>query len=133
MKNTKRLIALVLEIMIGISLIVCSACGLLDSYWSGIGTALIFVSAVFMIQQIRYSKDKDYQEYVDVEAKDERNKYLKMKAWSWAGYWFLIISAVASIVLKIIGLDEYSVVAGGSVCVLTLLYWLSYLILRKKY
>ena len=133
MKNTKRLIALVLEIMIGISLIVCSACGLLDSYWSGMGTALIFVSAVFMIQQIRYSKDKAYQEYVDVEAKDERNKYLRMKAWSWAGYWFLMISAVASIVLKLIGLDEYSVVAGGSVCVLVLLYWLSYLILRKKY
>lgn len=133
MKNTKRLIALVLEIMIGISLIVCSACGLLDSYWGGMGTALIFVSAVFMIQQIRYSKDKAYQEYVDVEAKDERNKYLRMKAWSWAGYLFVMISAVASIVLKLIGLDEYSVVAGGSVCVLILLYWLSYLILRKKY
>ena len=29
--------------------------------------------------------------------------------------------------------DDYSVMAGGSVCLLVLLYWLSYLYLRKKY
>ena len=133
MKSKKRFIAFIIEIVIGISLIVCSALGWLDSYWSGMGTALIFVSVIFLVQNIRYWNDKTYQENVNVEVNDERNKYLKTKAWSWAGYWFLMISAVASIVLKLLGLDEYSVIAGGSVCVLVLLYWLSYLILRKKY
>jgi hypothetical protein len=133
MRSSKRFIAFIIEIVIGVALIVCSAMGWLDSYWSGMGTALIFVGAIFMFQRIRYIKDETYRENVDVEAKDERNRYIRTKAWSWAGYWFVMISAVASIVLKLVGLDEYSVIAGGSVCVLVLLYWLSYFILRKKY
>lgn len=129
----KRLIPLILEIVIGVALTVCGAVGLVDSYWSGMGTALIFTALIFMFRQLRYAKDQTYRENVDVEAKDERNRYIRTKAWAWAGYAFVMVSAVASIVLKIAGLDTYSIIAGGSVCVLILLYWLSYIILRKKY
>ena len=129
----KRLIPLILEIVIGVALTVCGAVGLVDSYWSGMGTALVFTGLIFMFRQVRYAKDQTYRESVDVEAKDERNRYIRTKAWAWAGYGFVMVSAVASIALKIAGLDTYSIIAGGSVCVLVLLYWLSYLILRKKY
>ena len=129
----KRLIPLILEIAIGVALTVCGALGLIDSYWSGMGTALIFTALIFMFRQVRYAKDQSYRENVDVEAKDERNRYIRTKAWAWAGYAFVMVSAVASIALKIAGLDTYSIIAGGSVCVLMLLYWLSYVILRKKY
>ena len=44
-----------------------------------------------------------------------------------------MLSAVASIALKIAGLDLYSQIAGFAVCILVILYWVSYLILRKKY
>ena len=133
MKNNKRLIACIVEIVLGIALTVCGALGVVDSYWSGMGTALITVGALFLIRQIRYKTDKTYQENVDVEVNDERNKYLSMKAWSWAGYLFVMICAVTSIVLRIIGQDLYSVIASYGVCLMVILYWLSYLILRKKY
>jgi hypothetical protein len=131
--NNKRLIASIVEIVLGIVLTVCGALGVVDSYWSGMGSALIVVGAIFLIRQIRYKTDKTYQENVDVENHDERNRYIGMKAWSWAGYLFVMISAVASIALKIAGLDLYSRIAGFAVCILIILYWVSYLILRKKY
>ena len=133
MKFNKRLIANITEIIIGVILTICGATGLLDSYWSGMGTALIVVGGLMMIRQVRYSTNAEYKESVDVEIQDERNKFLRMKAWSWAGYFSVLIGAVASIVLRILGQNQLSQFAGLSVCLLMVLYWASYFILRKKY
>ena len=131
--KAKRMIASIVEIGLGIGLMICCLWGILDEYWSGMGGALIGVGIVQLVRNIRYQTDPNYRENVDVQAGDERNKYLGMKAWSWAGFYYVMIAAVGSIVLKIAGYDLYSVIAGGSVCLLALLYWLSYLFLRKKY
>ena len=133
MKFNKRLIANITEIVVGVILTVCGAVGILDSYWSGMGTALIVVGGLMMIRQVRYSTNAAYKESVDVEIQDERNKFLRIKAWSWAGYFSVLIGAVASIVLKTLGQDQLSQFAGFSVCLLMVLYWVSYLILKKKY
>lgn len=133
MKFNKRLIANITEIVIGIILVICGAVGILDSYWSGMGTALIVVGGLMMIRQVRYSTNAEYKESVDVEIQDERNKFLRMKAWSWAGYFSVLIGAVASIVLRILGQNQLSQFAGLSVCLLMVLYWASYFILKKKY
>lgn len=133
MKFNKRLIANITEIIIGVILTICGATGILDSYWSGMGTALIVVGGLMMIRQVRYSTNAEYKESVDVEIQDERNKFLRVKAWSWAGYFAVLIGAVASIVLRILGQNQLSQFAGLSVCLLMVLYWASYFILRKKY
>lgn len=133
MRSNKRLIASIVEIAIGAILLVCSFAGLLDEFWSGMGTALIVVGGLFLIRQIRYTTNQSYRESVDVEVNDERNKYLSMKAWSWAGYLFVLIAAVAAILLKLVGLDELVPVASGCVCLIVVLYWLSYVVLRRKY
>lgn len=133
MKFNKRLTANITEIIIGVILTICGATGLLDSYWSGMGTALIVVGGLMMIRQVRYSTNAEYKESVDVQIQDERNKFLRMKAWSWAGYFSVLIGAVASIVLRILGQDQLSQFAGLSVCLLMVLHWLSYWVLKKKY
>lgn len=133
MKNNKRLIACIVEIAIGLALLISNLAGLTDTFWSGMGTALIVVGIVFLIRQIKYQTNEAYRESVDVEVNDERNKYLSMKAWSWAGYLFVIITAVAATVLKIAGRDELVSLAAGSICLIVLLYWLSYLVVRRKY
>ena len=133
MRNCKRLIVNVLEILIGVGLLIGNFAGLVDEYWSGMGTALIVVGGIFLIRNIRYRTNETYRDAVDVAVNDERNKYIAMKAWSWAGYLFVMISAFASIMLKILGYDELVLMASGSVCLIIVLYWLSYLWLRKKY
>lgn len=133
MKINRRLIANIVEIVVGIVLVVCGYAGILDSYWSGMGTALILIGFLMLLKQIRYRTNQSYRENMDVEANDERNKYLRSMAWSWAGYFFVIISAIASIVLKILHFDQLSQFAGGGVCLIIVLFWVSYMILRKKF
>lgn len=133
MKNHKRLIANIVEIAIGVILSVLGYMGMIDEYWAGMGTALIVVGIIFMIRQIRYQTNAEYKDSVDVEVNDERNRYLRLKAWAWAGYMLVLICAFASIIFKVFGNDQLSMMSGGCVCLLIVLYWGSYLILRKKY
>ena len=133
MRNNKRLIASIVEIALGLALLIGQVTTLIDPFWGGMGAALIAVGAVFLARQIRYNTNETYRESVNVETNDERNKYLSTKAWSWAGYLFVIIAAVAAIVLKVLGHDILVYAASGSVCLIVVLYWISYVILRKKY
>ena len=133
MKATKRMIANIVEIVVGIILTILGYTGVVDSYWSGMGTALIFVGIIFLFRTFRYKTNTEYKEKVDVEIKDERNKYLRMMAWSWTGYFFVLIAAFASIIFRILGYDQYSMMAGYAVCLLITLYWISFLILRRKH
>lgn len=133
MKTNKRLIASIVWIVIGIVLSICSFLNLIDSYWSGMGTALLIVGILQVIRFVRYHKDPSYKETVDTNTQDERNRFIAMKAWSWAGYLLVIIAAVASIALRALGYDDYSMIASLCVCIILVLYWVSYWILKKKY
>lgn len=133
MKYEKKIYWSIAWIILGAVLIVLSAFGVLDEFWNGAGSGLVVVSIIQLIRQMRYRKDKEYREKVDVEINDERNKYISTKAWAWAGYLFVLIMAVGSLVLRALGYDEISIFASSSVCILIVLYWGSYMILRKKY
>lgn len=130
---TARLILAVIYILLGVSLIVSEQFGTTDEFWSGLGTALIFIAALQIFRLIRYKTDANYQEQVNTAYTDERNRFLSTKAWSWAGYLYVIIAAVASIAFKLLGNDTLMFAASGSVCLILVLYWVSYLIIRKKY
>lgn len=133
MRNNKRIIASIVWIVVGIVLSVCSILDFVDPYWSGMGTALLVVGVMQLIRFIRYKQDPAYKEAVDTQTQDERNRFIATKAWSWAGYLFVIISAVASIALRALGYNDYSMIASLCVCLIIVLYWVSYWILRKKY
>lgn len=128
-----RMFFSVFWILLGAVLSGCAVAGLLDSFWSGMGAALIVVGALQLIRQIRYRTNKAYQEKFDTEVHDERNKFLSNKAWAWAGYLFVLIAAVSTIVFKLLDMEGYMMLASGSVCLILVLYWVSYLFLRKKY
>ena len=131
--NNKRFIASIMEIVLGVVLSVCGAIGLIDSYWTGMGGGLIGVGIVFLIRSIRYKRDPEYKEEYDVEMNDERNKFIRLKAWSWAGYLFVMIAAVASIAFKLAGREDLMMFCSGSVCIVVVLYWISYMVLKNKY
>ena len=133
MKSDKRSIAYVLYIILGAVLFGFGFAGVLDSFWSGMGGALMAVGVIRIAQILRYRKDEAYREEKEIEAKDERNQFIRNKAWAWAGYLFVLIAAIATIALKLLGQDLLSMVAGFAICILMILYWLCYLVLRKKY
>ena len=133
MMGYKRYLANVIEIFVGVILSVLGFTGILDSYWSGMGTALIVVGVLMLVRQLRYKTNAEYREKMDIEVNDERNKYLRRLAWSWSGYLFVMVGAVGSIVFRILGMNQYSQFSAYCVCLIMILYWISYLILQKKH
>ena len=133
MGKTYRFLLSIFWIVLGIVLCACHASGLIEEYWSSMGFAFIVVGILQVIRQIRYRTSREYQEKVDIEVQDERNKFIANKAWAWAGYLFVLIAASATIVFKLIDREDLMMLASGSVCLIIVLYWISYLWLKKKY
>ena len=133
MKIERRIVAYVLYVVLGAVLVGLGILEILDSFWSGMGGALIVVGAIRIVQMVRYSKDKGYQEKMDTALKDERNQFIRNKAWAWSGYMFVIIAAVATIVFRLMGQELLSMAASFAICILLVLYWVSYVVLNRKY
>ena len=132
-KIIARAVVAALYFIIGASIGIYGEFAAVDPYWSGLGTALMVVGALQMIRIIRYNTSAKYKEETDTAVNDERNRFIGMKAWSWAGYLFVFVAAVASIVFKLIDQEILMFATSGSVCAILVFYWISYFILRKKY
>lgn len=133
MKNNRKIIAYIILIVLGIVLIGLGFTEISDPFWSGMGGALIAVGVIRIIQFLRYRKDEAYREKVSVELTDERNRFIRNKAWAWSGYAFVLIAAVATIALKIAGQDLLSMAASFAVCLILVLYCICFVILNRKY
>ena len=129
----KRWIASVVEIVLGLVLTVCGVLNIVDTYWSGMGGGLLGVGLIWLARYIRYYNNESYKSKVDVEVNDERNKFIALRAWAWAGFWYVMAGAVGSIVLQMLGKRELATMAGGSVCLLMVLHWGCRIYLRRKY
>lgn len=128
-----RWILSILYILIGVTFIVCNLLNTVDDFWSGMGAAFAVIGLLQMLRLIRYKTSLKYKEETDTAVNDERNRFIGMKAWSWAGYLYIMIAAVATIVCKLLNQETLMFFCSGSVCVILILYWVSYFILRKKY
>lgn len=122
-----------LYITIGIILIGLGFAGMVDEFWNGMGSALLVIGVIQLIRRYRLEKNEAYREKIEIETNDERNHFIRNKAWAWAGYLFVMIMAVGCIILKIVGQDTLSMAASGSVCLMLVLFWCSYYFLKRKY
>lgn len=133
MKNDKRMIAYIIYAVLGITLIVLGVFEVVDAFWSGMGGGLIAVAVMGMIRYVRLKKNDEYRKQKQIETTDERNRFIRNKAWAWAGYLFVLVAAVCFIVFRVLGQEQLSMASCFAVCILVLLYWGCYCILRKKY
>ena len=134
MKNRQRSLPMALFwVIAGAILLLCGIFEVLDSYWAGMGGGFLGVGIAQLVRALRYKSDPEYQAKADRANKDERNKFLAAQAWSWAGYLFVMIAAVGSILFKLADREDLMMLASGSVCLILILYWLSWLYLSRKY
>jgi hypothetical protein len=133
MKLEKKVIVNILWIVIGTILIGLSFAGIVDAFWNGMGTGLLVVGVLHLVKFYRLDKNPAYREKNEIELNDERNRFLRNKAWAWAGYLFVMLAAVCSIIFKIADQELLSFAASGSVCIILVLYCISFWILKRKY
>ena len=131
--KSKRIIYHICLLCIGVTLIVLAVLGKVDEFWNGAGSGLMIVSAIQLLRQYRLNKNEAYREKFETAISDERNHFIRSKAWSWAGYLFIIITALSVIGFKLAGNDLLSQAAAGAVGLMLILYWASYWALQKKY
>ena len=79
MKN-RNLIIYILYLVIGLTLLGLGIANVVDSFWSGMGSGLIFVSVLRLIRVYRFNKNEEYREKVETEISDERNRFIRNKA-----------------------------------------------------
>ena len=130
MKNTRNLIIYLLYLIIGGVLLTLGIFEVIDSFWSGMGVGLLFIS---VLRLARLYKNELYREKVETEISDERNRFIRNKAWAFTGYLFVLISAVATIAFRAVGQELLSTASSVALCLLLVIYWVSFFILRKKY
>lgn len=100
MRNDRRVIAAICYIVLGAVLLVLGMMEMVDEFWSGMGGALVVMGVLRMVQFFRYRNNEEYREKAEIAAKDERNHYIRNKAWAWSGYLFVLIAAVATIAFQ---------------------------------
>ena len=135
MKTNKnsRLVTGIVYIILGLFLTMLGSHGVVDDFWSSFGVAIAIVGIANIIRHNKYMNNAEYREKVDLSNSDERIKFISMKAWSWAGYMFVLIAALGVLGFQIAGLRTWSLACSGSVCLVMVLYWISYMVLNKKY
>ena len=133
MKEYKNIIINTLYIILGIVLIVLVFMNKVNSLFAGFGGGLLGVGVVQLIRAIKYKTNSEYKEMVDTKTNDERNRFISMKAWSWAAYSFIMICAAITIICLIMSKVTYMQIAADIICVMLVLYYICYLIVSKKY
>ena len=120
--------------VLGIVLIILNMTDVLDqSIYSGMGSALTVVGFFQAMRNLRYRKDEDYREKIDTEFGDERNSFLRMKSWAWTGYIVVLAEGIGVVVAMITGQELISRVLSWSVCLIVGIYWVTYMVLSRKY
>lgn len=125
----KNMVVNIVFIILGITLNVLN----IDPFWTGMGSSLIVIGCINLLRSYRLNKNEAYREKMEVELSDERNRFIRNKAWAWSGYLFVMIAAVLSIVFRIIGFNHLSIASGFAVLIVIVLFWISYYVLGKKY
>ena len=133
MKYSRKIFVSIFWVVLGAALVYISFNYHIDSYWTGLGSAFFVVGVAQIARQLRYRVDNKYREDIDTAVADERNRFIRSRAWATAGYLYVICSAVAVIVLQLVGLKEVSHIISATLCTLLVLYWASYMFLNKKY
>lgn len=132
--NNRKLILSIFWMILGAVLLGLSIAGVLDSsMYAGMGGALIAVGALQVARNLRYRKDPEYREKIDTEANDERNSFLRMKSWSWTGYIVVLAEGFGSVAAMVLGKRELQLTLAYSVWLILVIYWVTYLVLSKKY
>lgn len=129
----KRFVLGIVYIILGILLSSLGFFSIVDEWWQSFGIAIFIVGIVDIIRYFKYRSNADYKEKVDLIRSDERNRFLAMKAWSWAGYLFVLIAGIGVIGFQIAGMKVWSIACSYCACLIMLLYWLSYAVLKRKY
>ena len=133
-KLKQRLYIAVSYIVIGLVLITVDALNHFDNqFFFSFGITLIVMGILRLIRHRKITKDDASIHRQEVAETDERTLMMAEKARSWAFSYSIMIAGIAVIVLSLLGKHDDAQPFAWFVCGEVVLYWICWLILRRKY
>ena len=133
-KLIQRLYIAVSYIVIGLVLIAADALNHFENqFFFSFGIALIVMGILRLIRHRKITQDDASIRRQVVAETDERTLMMNEKARSWTFTYSILIAGIAVIVLSLLGKHEAAQPFAWFVCGQVSLYWICWLILRKKY
>ena len=104
-----------------------------NTYPLSLGIAFIIMGIIRLIQYDHLIHDEKALKEREISEKDERNKMMSERAKSWAFSLSLFLSGNIVIILSLLGKHKAALPFAWYLCGMTVLYWICWNILRKKY
>ena len=133
-KLQARLYIAVSYIVIGLVLIAADALNHFENqFFFSFGITLMVMGILRLIRHRKITKDDASIRKQELTETDERNRMMSERARSWAFTFSILIAGIAVIVLSLLGKHDAALPFAWYVCGMVVLYWIFWLILRKKY
>ena len=133
-KLKQRLYIALSYIAIGIALIAADALNHFENqFFFSFGITLIVMGILRLIRHRKITKDDASIHRQEVAETDERTLMMAEKARSWAFSYSIMIAGIAVIVLSLLGKHDAALPFAWYLCGMTAVYWIFWIILRRKY
>lgn len=131
-KLKRRLYLSVSYIIIGIIMIVVPKIFNIESPSSGYGAGLIACGILLTAKSIKTLKSEENIKKQQIIENDERNIMINNKAKSLTFSVYVIISAIAVIILDLLNMSQLSTAIAFSICLLIIINLICYIVISKK-
>ena len=129
-----RTVTMTVYAVIGAALSVFSYIGIIENdFVRALGAALFLCGIIKAVRYTMIMKDPDKMDKIEIAEQDERNIMLYEKARSLAFAAFITMAGIAVIVLYILNQTLAGLIVAYTVCGYVLLYWICYMIVKRKY
>ena len=103
-----------------------------NSFFSGFGFAFVGVGIARVMQYFKITKNEDTINKQRIAESDERNIAISTKAGYVSFYLSVLLIAIAIVLLEIFKYGEMATALGFVMCVMLVIYFISYFIIRKR-
>ena len=103
-----------------------------NEFLSPFGLALFVIGLARTKEYFRITKNENSLKSREIAETDERNIAISNKAKVWSFTLYMVLAGITVIVLEFLKMTDIAAIIGATVCVLILIYWISYFIIRKK-
>ena len=133
-KMKQRFVIAVSYILLGIILLVAAFAGKSDNYFfTSFGIALMLMGILRLSQYRKITASDQALRKRELAESDERNRMMAERARSWAFSFSIMAAGILVIVLNLLGYNEEALPFAWFVCGMVALYWVCWLIIKRKY
>lgn len=133
-KLKTRLIVAVSYILLGLVLVAVDLMGQTDNYfYASFGFALVIMGLLRIFRHRKITADERSIRQQELTESDERTRMIAERARSWTFSLTVTLSGAIVLVLSLLGYHDESLPFAWLVCGMVTVYWICYLIIRKKY